>query len=699
MISLKENKRIFPLLGAIIVFVLSFCVLYAGNNIGLSDNGDFRRVLLVNNLEYENEDNYYYLFKQDYKMKIEGDTFREKIAFLCESNNEEDIYSSPHFVIIKASKIMNFLVNSLLVRDETHYDIFYLAFIYILMLSLAAWGIFTFFAEKPLKLQITVFIIFIVMFCDAGYLLYFNSFYGEPLQYVAVMMLIALGLLMYKRPTLPKVICFFVSLYFFAGSKLANVPYAVIVSILAFSFVFLRKDKLYRIGIGITVVIAAVLIARLYVSIPDWMHEDTTYQSVFFGAVKETETPEKDFKQLHIDEKYMPLINTHAYMDEGEYPIDITTDEFRHDFYDKVSKGNVLFFYMRHPVRFVHKVAFSIENASCLRPLNCGNSKDVLMYYSNRYSLWSNLRVATRFLYNPLIVFIMALIMTIYVVLVHIYLVRSKRETDEKRLYLIMVMYVLIAGLWINMCLPILGNGEADIMKHMFLFTTCMDILLAGVIIGIVQMQRRNKIFSLAAMALIITLLQIEPPKDKVEFGTYEDKPLVWEVMETLEDGSQVLVTRDCVTNRIFDEGSNMWETSNLRGWLNSEFVEEFTEEELKRIIPQRNEVMLTYNDRAMAVSGDHTHYWNATRSEVDDLSETAYKYFVDDIVYIPTLDMMKTIDVNGSFWILCPYGYNEQMQRYMKNDGFILHTTVDNLHGVRAVVRVKPAEYEEPSP
>ena len=93
MVSLKEKKRIFPLVGAIIVFVLSFSVLYLGNNIGLSDNGDFRRVLLVNNMEYENEDNYYYLFKQDYKMKVEGDNFWEKVSYLCESNNEEEIYS------------------------------------------------------------------------------------------------------------------------------------------------------------------------------------------------------------------------------------------------------------------------------------------------------------------------------------------------------------------------------------------------------------------------------------------------------------------------------------------------------------------------------------------------------------------------------------------------------------------------------
>lgn len=147
-----------------------------------------------------------------------------------------------------------------------------------------------------MKSQIAVFLIFIFIFCDAGYLLYFNSLYGEPLQYVSLMILIALGLLIYKRPTIPKIACFFVALYFFAGSKLANVPYSVIVSVLALSFAYLRKGKFYRIGVLICVILAAVCITNLYMSIPSWMHYDTTYQSVFFGAVKESETPRKGFK-------------------------------------------------------------------------------------------------------------------------------------------------------------------------------------------------------------------------------------------------------------------------------------------------------------------------------------------------------------------------------------------------------------------
>lgn len=687
---LKENKRIFPLAGAIIVFVLSFSVLYMGDNIGLSDNGDFRRVLLANNIEYADDTDYYYLFKQDYIMEVEGESFRDKMSFLTQCNSEEDIYSSPQFIIIKASKILNFVMNTILVKEETTYNIAYLAFIYIVLLSLSAWGIFTFFADESRKLQITVFVLFLFMFCDAGYILYFNSFYGEPLQYVSLMSLIALGLLIYKRPTIPKAALFFVALYFFAGSKLANVPYSVIISLLALSFAFLRKDRRYRIGVALSVLVAVICTVNLYRSIPDWMHNDTTYQSVFFGAVKESETPEKDLKQLGIDEKYLPLINTHAYMDEGEYPIDITTDEFKQDFYDKVSKADVAFFYLRHPIRFIKKAAFSIENASCLRPLNCGNSETVSMYYSNRFSMWSNIRTAMKILYNPFIVTLIAVIMTIYAVLIHIYLVRNKHQTNERRFYLISALYVLMAGLWINMCLPVIGNGEADIMKHMFLFANCMDILFASIIIGIVNMQKRNRIITISALVISVMLMQIEAPKKTIELGTFNGKPLKWEVIREYDDGSAEIVTKKCIAERPFDYRNNMWETSNLRQWLNSDFISEFTMEDLAKIQTKQNEVMLTYNDRGLAVSGDHTHYWSATVGEVNDLSETAYKYYVDDIIYIPTLDMMGDMDVKGSYWVLCPYGYNDRMQRYMKSDGFVLHTNVDNVQGVRAAARIK---------
>ena len=302
-------NRIFPLVSAVAVFIVCFCVLYLGENVGLSDNGDFRRVLLVNNLKYEDETDYYYLFKEHYTMEVQGDSFSEKAASLWQTTNEEEIYSSPHFLLIKISKVLNYLSNCISGRPEGAYDIGWLAFLYISMFSIAAWVLFTFFADKSMRLQITVVALFLFIFCDSGYILYFNSFYGEPLQYVAVMMLISAGVMIYRRPSLPKVIFFFVALYFFAGAKLANIPYSIIVSLLALNFIILRKNRLFRAGVVVSALVSVLLMVQMYTSIPDWMQNDTTYQSVFFGITKESDNPEKDLKQLGVDAKYLPPVS------------------------------------------------------------------------------------------------------------------------------------------------------------------------------------------------------------------------------------------------------------------------------------------------------------------------------------------------------------------------------------------------------
>ena len=241
------SGRILPVIGALIVFFVSLAVLYGGENVGLSDNGDFRRVLLTNNIEYADDTDYYYLFKQDYIMDLgDADNIFEAMYEAWQTNEEEEIYSSPQFLVIKISKELNVIANAVSGRPLSKYNIAYMAMIYIFMLSVAAWVIFTFFADAKVKVRLAVFLLFIFMFCDAGYLLYFNSFYGESLQYTALMMLIAFGMLIYKRPSVPKAIGFFISLYFFAGAKLANIPFSLIAAMLAILIVIMRKDILFK---------------------------------------------------------------------------------------------------------------------------------------------------------------------------------------------------------------------------------------------------------------------------------------------------------------------------------------------------------------------------------------------------------------------------------------------------------------------
>ncbi len=680
--------RIIPFLGALAVFLVCLAVLYGGENVGLSDNGDFRRVLLTNKIGYADEDDHYYLFKQDYVMDLNGADNVFSAMYEAWQTSDEEFYSSPQFLIIKLSKEMNVIANAVTGRPLNKYDISCMAVIYIFMLSVAAWVIFTFFADAKLRVRAPVFLLFIFMFCDAGYLLYFNSFYGEALQYTALMMLIAFGMLIYKRPSVPKAIGFFVSLYFFAGAKLANIPFSLIAALLAVLIVIMRKDVLFKLGVIVSALVCIICIAGLYSSIPDWMNRDTTYQAVFFGILKESDDPAADLAELGVDEKYAVLANTHAYMDEEEYPIDIGSEEFERDFYDKVKKTDLVKFYLHHPVRFVEKLSLAIDNSAYIRPPGLGNSAEVPMEFTDKWSGWSSIRVALKFLYEPWVVFAAFIFITAYMVFMNVFYIHNHKIESPKRKYMICALDILILGLWINLVLPVLTNGEADLAKHMFLFINCIDILFFVCIMGIVTAPLKRFIGSLIAMAVLSGLFYIRIPNDTMEFGRFNGEPVTWEIAERYNDGTMLLVTKDCIGYMPFDDSGNDWESSDLRAWLNSGFLADFTDAEREKIMRVTNEVVLSYDRRDSAAAGNHAHYWNYTRELVGDLSKTAYHYYLDDSVFIPTLDMMEDINVPDEYWILCPYTGNGYMERFMNNDGFVLHTDVRNEKGVRAVIR-----------
>ncbi len=683
------SGRVLPVIGALIVFFVSLAVLYGGENVGLSDNGDFRRVLLTNNIEYADDTDYYYLFKQDYIMDLgDADNVFEAMYEAWQTNEEEEIYSSPQFLVIKISKELNVIANAVSGRPLNEYNIAYMAVIYIFMLSVAAWVIFTFFADAKVKVRLAVFLLFIFMFCDAGYLLYFNSFYGEPLQYTALMMLIAFGMLIYKRPSVPKAIGFFISLYFFAGAKLANIPFSLIAAMLAILIVIMRKDILFKLGVILSALICIISIVGLYSSIPDWMNRDTTYQAVFFGILKESDDPAADLEELGVDGKYAMLANTHAYMDDSEYPIDINSEEFERDFYDVVSKTDLAMFYLHHPVRLVRELSKAIDNSAYIRPPGVGNSADVPMELTDKWSYWSSLRVGLKFLYEPWVVFFSFICITAYMVFMNIFYIHNHKIESPKRKYMICALDILILGLWINLALPVLTNGEADLAKHMFLFINCIDILFFVCIIGILAASFKRIVGSAAAMAAFTGLFYVHLPSSTIEFGRFNGEPVKWEVVERYNDGTMLLVTKDCIGYMPFDDSENDWDNSDLRQWLNDGFLDDFTNEEKSRIMRVTNEIVLPYDLRDKAAAGDHSHYWNYTRDLVGDLSKTAYHYYLEDDVFIPTLDMMEDIDVPDSYWILCPYTSNNYMERFMNDDGFILHTDVKNEKGVRAVIR-----------
>ena len=81
----ERIEKLYTRWGAVLLSALAFavmlCTLYAGEMIGLSNNGDFYRVIHANHLQYINGDTAF-LFLPRYQITLEGATALEKLQNL-----------------------------------------------------------------------------------------------------------------------------------------------------------------------------------------------------------------------------------------------------------------------------------------------------------------------------------------------------------------------------------------------------------------------------------------------------------------------------------------------------------------------------------------------------------------------------------------------------------------------------------------
>ena len=135
---------------------------------GLSDNGDFYRIMKVNKLQFVDETDKAFTVKTSYSMELAGNNFFEKLMSTWETNDEEFYYSS-HCIIISLSKSINYICNYLCGGCENYYNIKILGIIYIILFSFATFMILSFF--DTIKSRIVTLAILLIAFCDIGYIL------------------------------------------------------------------------------------------------------------------------------------------------------------------------------------------------------------------------------------------------------------------------------------------------------------------------------------------------------------------------------------------------------------------------------------------------------------------------------------------------------------------------------------------------
>lgn len=197
---------------------------------------------------------------------------------------------------------------------------------------------------------------------------------------------------------------------------------------------------------------------------------------------------------------------------------------------------------------------------------------------------------------------------------------------------------------------------------------------------------------------------------DYVKFGNYLGKPILWRVIN-VDNGDE------CIQNL----GSNNWENSNIREWLNSDeakvnyttqsptkdavyegdnafstesgFLSNFSSDERSSIKPIVHKFVLSESNKSLRTGGSEKHIWNADIGDcVQNFDEAYYKNFTDkvylldlkeihDYVYsrgweyrrMPTEDAIEASNYKNPKTLTCQkYWWNWTRTPYSDNPYFV---------------------------
>lgn len=693
--------------GAALVIVL--LVLFAGDGIGLSNNGDFIRVMRATSLFFDKMPTHTYV--DTFTINLDRGSALANVTAILFGTEGLGTYPSIQVLVVRLSVLVNLVVNKLAGWEISTYHIQVLGAMYALLYAAGIGFLLSQFRLKKLWQDVLVKVAALVVLCDIGYVAYFNSFYGEALEHIALIWCAAMLVRVLGRaPTAWDGVWCAVCAVMYGWAKFFNIPLAVLVLLVLEGIVLVRTKKRRAVAFGAAGI--AILLA-VWAAVPSWIDIETNYNAVFYGVVRgvDRERAEDYLEDLGLPAELADYQDTHYYLSwvEGSLSERGLLDQAK-----SVTKGQLLAFYLTHPLRLWEQAKMTALHSGMVRPYYLANLGEgyPLMTYSARMSLWSAVRdwLALDTLWGCFAVTAAAVAMAV-----------ALWWKKGKPVFLVLPLLCLVGGLCFAFLMPVMLNGEGDFAKHMFAYAEIIDLLLIACLgFGLEKAGRgRRGGVICPALALALALALILPPAwgvvknlwqnsrghavleegAYVSLGSYEGKPLTWLVTGETEGGFALLCVDEGIS-AVFDEaGSNDWAGSSLRAWLNGEFLTNFTSGERALLVTAENPVILPDRMRGMAQRGDLNFAVSHIAVLADRLWERTWQTTVTDTVCLPGIDLAARLAREGriiagtDWWLETPYGPHDALVRYVGTDGHIYLGDASAVRVVRPTVEIRVAE------
>ena len=553
--------RFGPFLLSALAAVIMALVLFSGGGAGLSNNGDFGRVLSTNSLDYA-ESAGSFAYEDTFRMVFQGDSAGEKLWNLLFNLDNTAAYPSIHLVFVRASLAGNLALNVLTGQSLDTYHIQVLGLIYLLCYAGLLLLLFRSFKLPSLWCDLLVKLAVLFVLCDEGYITYFNSLYSEPVQMLGLLSMAVFGLRLLSRRGSPgwNAGWYFLSCVVYGWSKFINLPAAALCALGMGAVLFLRAEKKYRKWLCGGAAACVAVLGAVYLSLPGWMDYETNYNAVFYGVLKDTtpEQTEQYLSDLGLPDYMAEYANSNYYMDRVAPARE--SEQFRADF-SQVSKFDLLFFYLSHPGYYLEKLDVAMAHTGFIRPYYLSNLDGThpRLTFAGRFGGWSWLRSQL-----PVNTWLAAGLITAAGCWALWQAAAGRKGAGRDKRSAALLVLTLLGAMAYQFLIPTVTNGEGDLAKHMFAFAQFIDLLLllllawlgyrlsvperAGRPAAVLAGGTAGALCLLLAVPAGISLVRERLPHDNLEagayvqLGTWAGKPLLWQAAEQQEDGSWLLL-------------------------------------------------------------------------------------------------------------------------------------------------------------
>lgn len=429
--------------------------------IGMADNGDFYRV--ANGQSLYKLDRY----EEDQFLNYFSSQYGEYEYF----NEYEESIPSTQIPLIKLAKFLDLLFTG----EDRLFDIRFLSVLLICCNAIAIYLLVDYAAYKTnIIARYIIAALAVFIFTDVGYIAYFNSFYAEGMVFSLFLIAMASTLLLTQHRYSPYLLVGIIGIcaVLLTGAKQQNAPVGVLMGILValLGLGLGSKGARQRLNFGFTgyaLIVAIILCVTgiaVYILIPKEYVNINQYHAMTRGLLMTSEDSEKTLDEFGINKQYA-LLNETLYYER--YPaVDVDSSLLENTFYSKYGFVSISMYYLAHPAQIKYMFDIAMENAYTIRPEAIGNyERKAGKEPGAKTAFWSGYSSLKKNIVPTTAGFV---IIWSAVILAFSYKNRAK---------MVILAMIIVIGLS-QIAVSIIGAGDADLSKHIFLYNVAFDLVM-----------------------------------------------------------------------------------------------------------------------------------------------------------------------------------------------------------------------------